>query len=72
MLSCTRLPISIHALREEGDKRRRMERTAQRYFYPRPPRGGRLRRIGPEYCVVKISIHALREEGDYVGMMVEN
>ena len=26
-------------------KRRRMERTAQRYFYPRPPRGGRPKTI---------------------------
>ena len=33
--------ISIHALREEGDERRgRLYRKA-RYFYPRPPRGGR-------------------------------
>ena len=33
--------ISIHALREEGDRRRCRETTDQRYFYPRPPRGGR-------------------------------
>ena len=34
--------ISIHALREEGDAA--MERTdvLVDYFYPRPPRGGRL------------------------------
>ena len=34
------------------------------YFYPRPPRGGRLNpQIG--FCIDgKISIHALREEGD--------
>ena len=33
--------ISIHALREEGDSRRKLSCTAHRYFYPRPPRGGR-------------------------------
>ena len=36
----------------------------QKDFYPRPPRGGRLR-IGPSsFCYKQISIHALREEGD--------
>ena len=34
--------ISIHALREEGDVRRRVRPFLQRNFYPRPPRGGRL------------------------------
>ena len=35
-------PISIHALREEGDLRRhRLPQTAANHFYPRPPRGGR-------------------------------
>ena len=33
-------------------------------FYPRPPRGGRLRRILTVNCPFQISIHALREEGD--------
>ena len=36
------------------------------YFYPRPPRGGRLsikRQLGD---IKSISIHALREEGDIV------
>ena len=35
-----------------------------RYFYPRPPRGGRPAKGA--YCAVPggISIHALREEGD--------
>ena len=37
--------ISIHALREEGDPRRRPKGSSQPYFYPRPPRGGR--RKGP-------------------------
>ena len=34
--------ISIHALREEGDPRSPLKSlTFPRYFYPRPPRGGR-------------------------------
>ena len=34
-------PISIHALREEGDKPIRFFGCSMKYFYPRPPRGGR-------------------------------
>ena len=39
--------------------------TSSRYFYPRPPRGGRL--LARLSCPFgsSISIHALREEGDY-------
>ena len=33
--------ISIHALREEGDRRRWSGRAPWSNFYPRPPRGGR-------------------------------
>ena len=33
--------ISIHALREEGDEVPMQSRPRRRYFYPRPPRGGR-------------------------------
>ena len=33
--------ISIHALREEGDLRYTSLKVRCRYFYPRPPRGGR-------------------------------
>ena len=33
--------ISIHALREEGDANIPVGTKYQRYFYPRPPRGGR-------------------------------
>ena len=33
--------ISIHALREEGDRRGPYPCNSARYFYPRPPRGGR-------------------------------
>ena len=35
-----------------------------RYFYPRPPRGGRLKVVPEQSCRHEISIHALREEGD--------
>ena len=34
-------PISIHALREEGDERAALPTPPMRYFNPRPPRGGR-------------------------------
>ena len=34
--------ISIHALREEGDSQICSARIMMFYFYPRPPRGGRL------------------------------
>ena len=33
--------ISIHALREEGDNTLAARSARARYFYPRPPRGGR-------------------------------
>ena len=36
------LAISIHALREEGDRAKLPPCPALGYFYPRPPRGGRL------------------------------
>ena len=61
----TRTPISIHALREEGDVFRLEHRGFFILnFYPRPPRGGRpaLGRYRPQ--ANPISIHALREEGD--------
>ena len=38
--------ISIHALREEGDLRKRLLRPRPWNFYPRPPRGGRHSSIG--------------------------
>ncbi len=34
------------------------------YFYPRPPRGGRLENVIRHVKLMDISIHALREEGD--------
>ena len=60
--------ISIHALREEGDRFFGLNGGADRYFYPRPPRGGR-RLDFPALCKAgTISIHALREEGDKCGL----
>ena len=56
--------ISIHALREEGDKHHDSSGTDLGYFYPRPPRGGRLYLDFRCFCFFSISIHALREEGD--------
>ena len=40
------LDISIHALREEGDCFSWLRPDFCRYFYPRPPRGGRLHGTG--------------------------
>ena len=59
--------ISIHALREEGDSHKPTVLLAQRYFYPRPPRGGRLSHFRLMCWISCISIHALREEGDRSG-----
>ena len=56
--------ISIHALREEGDSCRRRIPFPGRYFYPRPPRGGRPSSLLIRRVLHDISIHALREEGD--------
>ena len=56
--------ISIHALREEGDRAMHRMPNPATHFNPRPPRGGRqplIRLYNPDN---KISIHALREEGD--------
>ena len=66
-LCCCGFPISIHALREEGDAQRGWSKTTPKYFYPRPPRGGRRRREVALNVCKKISIHALREEGDDAG-----
>ena len=82
------LRISIHALREEGDKislahnlyllkflstpsARRATfavlsmQSEESHFYPRPPRGGRHSEAVSAECIHYISIHALREEGDF-------
>ena len=62
--------ISIHALREEGDRQQYVILVDFWYFYPRPPRGGRLRTW--VYCgfASGISIHALREEGDVLSRRI--
>ena len=57
--------ISIHALREEGDGDTLNNEEAKGYFYPRPPRGGRLVHALAVVQLMHISIHALREEGDH-------
>ena len=57
-------PISIHALREEGDAATLTLKAQIENFYPRPPRGGRQDDDSPQTFVSEISIHALREEGD--------
>ena len=56
--------ISIYALREEGDTSTMAEKNSLPYFYPRPPRGGRLEEYNALVHRLDISIHALREEGD--------
>ena len=56
--------ISIHALREEGDRADVLRKTGIINFYPRPPRGGRPDRKSHAVASDCISIHALREEGD--------
>ena len=60
-------PISIHALREEGDCRPWTGGSCRYDFYPRPPRGGRLFGRLKQRRKKPISIHALREEGDRTG-----
>ena len=56
--------ISIHALREEGDRMFLAFCAVSYYFYPRPPRGGRQSLLATASFCCSISIHALREEGD--------
>ena len=58
--------ISIHALREEGDKQIDSVAKQCKDFYPRPPRGGRPIWGYHGIILISISIHALREEGDTI------
>ena len=58
--------ISIHALREEGDKYFSKGSQMVVDFYPRPPRGGRPQSTIRRRIKLLISIHALREEGDAI------
>ena len=46
-----RRPISIHALREEGDALLAWSHAKVRHFYPRPPRGGRRTTSATTSCV---------------------
>ena len=57
-------PISIHALRVEGDFRCEAVRSRLQNFYPRPPGGGRRAMFKKGFLDFGISIHALRVEGD--------
>ena len=59
-------PISIHALRVEGDTSYTIKRSDFLHFYPRPPGGGRRCATQSIYRVRSISIHALRVEGDRI------
>ena len=53
--------ISIHALREEGDADRARLRPQPDYFYPRPPRGGRLFKVmGREFDDLFLSTPSAR------------
>ena len=45
--------ISIHALREEGDAGRLLFLSMLCYFYPRPPRGGRLGAVTAKHGVMQ-------------------
>ena len=56
--------ISIHAPREGGDRSSRSPCRRREYFNPRPPRGGRQRRVFSGPLEAGISIHAPREGGD--------
>ena len=56
--------ISIHALRVEGDWSATPAQSHPRYFYPRPPGGGRRTKYNAAPPEQDISIHALRVEGD--------
>ena len=60
------LEISIHALREEGDREEKGPEVMVDDFYPHPPRGGRHLAELQNIMMRAISIHALREEGDCI------
>ena len=56
--------ISIHVLRAEDDYPWHKGGTANGYFNPRPPCGGRPNREPDECAYFTISIHVLRAEDD--------
>ena len=58
--------ISIHALREEGDILRHRQPHTSRYFYPRPPRGGRhMTAFGPNRRKLFLSTPSARRATKY-------
>ena len=58
-------PISIHALREEGDLLRLLKMSLNSLFLSTPSARRATPADGREGVYRKISIHALREEGDH-------
>ena len=61
------LPISIHALLAESDRKLPIREPTALHFYPRSPCGERPYRQGEERANQSISIHALLAESDYLG-----
>ena len=59
-----RVPISIHALREEGDRWNRPQQKMMVLFLSTPSARRATRHQHRRPAGLKISIHALREEGD--------
>ena len=64
--------ISIHALREEGDSSQESCFTAQTYFYPRPPRGGRPHNVNTSLLIINFYPRPPRGgRPDYTGKSVQ-
>ena len=64
--------ISIHALREEGDRSASYRASPSGYFYPRPPRGGRHdpKRVGGQKDVFLSTPSARRATSSICGVGV--
>ena len=56
--------ISIHALREEGDRNAKGQQTVHFIFLSTPSARRATDYYVPQFANLGISIHALREEGD--------
>ena len=63
LMSCCTLFLSTPSARRATLSRSKRSGSVS-YFYPRPPRGGRLQVVELASHDLEISIHALREEGD--------
>ena len=61
--------ISIHALREEGDRKTRIKATKREKFLSTPSARRATRERVHRPARFEISIHALREEGDMLGQV---